>query len=105
MPADERATPEQAWAKELARQRVFVSKGTPLGDAVLAARDAALKEADRRAREDAARMGDEKREACTVLADLASPCCDHTWHAAQADAFREMSAAIRASITTDEGMR
>ena len=59
-------TPEQAWDAVLQKHRVFVSRGQPLGDVVLAARDGAIREAERLAYERAAQLL-EKRAALFMV--------------------------------------
>jgi hypothetical protein len=53
-----RAEAEEAWKAVLRKRGVFVSPNTPLGDAVLEARDAALLAERRRAIEEAAQLYD-----------------------------------------------
>jgi hypothetical protein len=59
-------TPEEAWTKKLAEYRVYVDRNSNLGAAIYAARDAAIREAERLAYERAAQIL-EKRAALFMV--------------------------------------
>jgi hypothetical protein len=112
--SDVRAEAEEAWKAVLRKRGVFVSPNTPLGDAVLEARDTALLAERRRAIETCQRIADEKAQACTALADACvvgasgpysrteRTILDKRWHTAQAAAFREAAHAIGALASPRE---